>query len=80
MMAFRTKRSFRVATTAFAAAAAFVLLISGAEAQRSFETAEKAASALADSIKSNNKLDIIRVLGRGRRQRCASPPAVHHRV
>jgi len=65
MIATDTKRSGGVAATVLAAAAAFMLLMSAAEAQRSFETAEKAASALADAIKSNSKLDVIRVLGRG---------------
>jgi hypothetical protein len=64
MTAFRTKWPSHVGLKALATAAALILLMSTASAQRKFETADQAASALAVAIKSDSKMDIIRVLGR----------------
>jgi hypothetical protein len=64
MTAFRTKWSSHIGSKVLATGAALILLMSAANAQRRFETADQAASALALAIKSDSKSNVLRVLGR----------------
>jgi Protein of unknown function (DUF2950) len=64
MTALRTKWSSHAGFKVVAAGATLILLTSVASAQRKFETADQAASALALAIKSDSKSDVLRVLGR----------------
>jgi hypothetical protein len=64
MTAFRTKWSSQVGAKVLATGTMLILLMSAANAQRRFETADQAASALALAIKSDSKRDVLRVLGR----------------
>jgi len=63
MMAFHSDWTKQAGAKALAVVAMLMLLMPAAAAQQGFETADKAASALADAIKSGSKLDALKVLG-----------------